>query len=300
MARTEMSKAEWGAQWTRDILSRGFKYESMANVEIVVNATLRANPDPSAGDYAAMAEKLAEQGTLAVNPAWSEPFEQFYAAYPQYAGIYANEGILIQALLAEKATLNFDNLVYVAGIPEVAASLGVREEYARAAEAQKHADAKAERERVEAEAIRSEMLSWLTGGPREKQLQQAGAYPTIFPMEVKKETARLAALNHAQLVEEVTRRRDVRRIKNLSKEDYRAEVTISRAAGQQPVIQPKMQQSLNQYETLPAQYTTRSGLTVDMNRAGVLKVANTDSFAFRELVRRFGADSINDILAGRV
>ena len=70
--------------------------------------------------------------------------------------------------------------------------------------------------------------------------------------------------------------------------------------GEQPVAQPKMAQALaNQYETLPAQYTTRGGLTITMNRKGLIEVANHDSFAFREIVRRFGADAVNDILAGR-
>jgi hypothetical protein len=36
-----------------------------------------------------------------------------------------------------------------------------------------------------------------------------------------------------------------------------------------------------------------------MNRKGLIEVANHDSFAFREIVRRFGADAVNDILAGR-
>jgi hypothetical protein len=58
--------------------------------------------------------------------------------------------------------------------------------------------------------------------------------------ELMNRCERLAAMSHAQLVEEVTRRREVRRIKGLGAKEYRAEVAIGRAAGEQPVAQPKM------------------------------------------------------------
>lgn len=283
------------------------KFANEANAETVLKADADINDSNAMFDALRTANsyifptiaKLEAQGRLVASSEFSQAFRDFHAEKPQYA-IDGNESLLLDALAAENLPLDVDNLVYVSGQPAVAERLGVTTEYANQQREERYAEAQAERERVEAEAIRAEMLGWLTNGPREAQLKQANAHYSVYAKEVKNETARLASMSHTELVVEVNRRREVRRAKGLSAQEYRAEVAASRAAGQQPVIQPKMQAALNHYETLPTQYTTRGGLTVDMDRAGILKVANSDSFAFRELVRRFGADSINDILAGRV
>lgn len=234
---------------------------------------------------------------MAVAPWFSEPFDAFFASDfgRRFANNMGNREVLERAWIASGAMLTAADIETVAAHPDVVTRLVESQAYI----AQQRAAQQAERERIEAEQIRAEMLGWLTQGPREEQLKKAGAYPTIFPMEVKKERERLASMGHAALVEEVTRRREVRRVKNLSKEDYRAEVTIDRAGGNLPVVQPRMQASLSQYETIPAVYKTRHGLEVEMSRKGLIELANRDAFSFRECVRRFGADSINDILSGR-
>lgn len=286
-------------EWARKDLSNSVKWWTEANVDMVMK---RVTPEMSGGDIAVLIDKMGEQGLLVVSRVWSQPFEEFYASDygRRFFSGQANESVLVSALVAAGKGLKAADLELVASDPDVVSRLALRPEFEAAEREQRRRAAQADRERIEAEQIRAELLGFLTNGPREAMLKKAGAYPTIFPMEVKKERERLAAIGHAALVEEVTRRREVRRVKGLSKEDYRAEVTISRAAGEQPTMQPKMTQALSsQYETLPAQFTTRGGLTINMDRAGILKVANTDSFAFRELVRRFGSEAINDLLAGR-
>jgi hypothetical protein len=294
--RYEMSNHE---AWTRRALSGTGKYDVLANDGIVLK---HVKPEHTAGDVAALVQQLGERGTLLVSAAWQKLFDGFFASEfgQRFGPTTANHWILEQAWMASGTMLTPPNLEMIANDPDVWSRLSVRPEVEAAEREQRRAAAQAERERIESEQIRAEMLAWLTDGTREAQLKKVGAHSIVYQKEVHDEKNRLANMSHAELVAEVTRRREVRRIKNLDPKDYRAEVTINRAAGVLPTVQPKMQQALNQYEQLPAQHTTRSGLTVDMNRAGILKVANTDSFAFRELVRRFGADAINDILAGRV
>jgi hypothetical protein len=49
-----------------------------------------------------------------------------------------------------------------------------------------------------------------------------------------------------------------------------------------------------QYEAMPEVYKTRGGQEIVMTRKSLIEVANRDAFAFREIVRRFGADGGND------
>ena len=293
----EVSKSQQEG-FVRRALERSVKFDVMANDSIV----LGANNDPNAtvGTFAALIEWLGGQGMLAVSADWSAPFEDFFlGSGARFNYDTANLGILERAWAQSDSPLSVANLETIAFHPDVVAHLTVRPEVANAERSQRLGAERAERERVEAEQYRAEMYGWFEAA-QQAMLAKRQIDNYQFQRVLKIERNRLDAMDYPALHADITRRREMRRIKGMSAADYRAEVTISRAAGQQPAIQPKMQAALNQYETLPAQYTTRSGLTVEMNRAGILKVANSDSFSFRELVRRFGSEAINDVLAGRV
>lgn len=284
--------------FVRRALERSVKFDVLANDSIV----LSANNDPNAtvGTFAALIEWLGGQGRLAVSADWSAPFEDFFRGIgARFNYDTANLGVLERAWAQSDSPLTVANLETVAYSPDVVGQLSVKSEVANAERSRRIAAEREAREKVEAAQYREEMYGWCEAA-QQAMLAKRQIDNYQFQRALKIERNRLDATDYAALHADITRRREMRRIKGMSAADYRAEVTISRAAGQQPAIQPKMQAALNQYETLPAQYTTRSGLTVEMNRAGILKVANSDSFSFRELVRRFGSEAINDVLAGRV
>lgn len=292
--RQDSQYSERAVEWVRRGLTNT-KWSVEANEGLVLK---RLQAGMTAGDIAQLVHQMGEAGQLVVSPHYERLFLEFYAEKPQYH-LACNEQILVDALISEGLGLNVENLAYVAGIPSVAERLAVTESYAAAQRAEQREVVRIERERIESEQIREELLGYLVNGPRKAMLEKAGAHPVVFQKEVRDETQKLANMNHAELVQLITERREKRRIKNLDPKEYRAEVAISRAAGQEPTLQPKMTQALNQYEEIPAIYKTRHGLEVEMTRKGLIELANRDSFSFRECVRRFGAESINDILSGR-
>ena len=170
------------------------------------------------------------------------------SATPRFSKDSANQEVLENAWIASGRMLTADDLEVVAFDPDVITRLAVKPEYEAAEREQQRRAAQIERERIESESIRAEMLAWLTEGPREAQLKKAGAYPTVYQIEVKKERERLAAMSHTKLVTEVTDRREKRRIKGLSAKEYRAQVAVGYEQNPetQPVVQPKMQAALSQ------------------------------------------------------
>jgi hypothetical protein len=283
-------------QWVRRALDKTYKYDVLANDRIVLNAT---SSESTAGDIAAMVEHLGAQGRLEVNPEWRQPFDEFFARSPRFVNSLANRGILEQAWAASGRMLTADDIELVAYNPDVVGQLAETHQYVDQQRSQQAAAARAERERIESEQIRAEMLGWLVDGPRKEMLDKSGAPRIVFQKEVRDETNRLTAMSHAELVAEVTRRREVRRIKGLGAKEYRAEVAISRAAGEQPVAQQKMAQAMQQHTPGPT-YTTRDGVTFALTRANLIAAANRNPALFREIVRVRGAEFVNDVLAGRV
>ncbi len=285
----------------RYLLMDNVKYDSPANDQVVMayiertGRTSQLNKD----EIRNIIRQLGAEGKLAQNPLWSGPFNEFYAVHPEYR-IDCNEGILVQALVREGKGLNFDDLMYIAGIPEVQSRLAVT----AAGQAQQQAAAQAAKEVKLAEEYRKEMLSWLTEGRREEQLKKANTHYSVYAGEVKRETARLAGMNYEQLAEEITRRREVRRLRGLDAKAIRTELAAqhTQPTAPQPAPQPQARENAapNRYEKLPEVYRARSGQEIPMTRKGLIELSNRDAFSFREVVRRFGADAVNDILAGRI
>jgi hypothetical protein len=296
MAFRTATKQDLVVGQVRKALKKTFKWDSQANVSVVLR---QVTDSMTLNDIDALVQKLAAENRLAQNQEWSEPFREFYDAYPQYK-IDANESILIRALIDNDKGLNFDDLVYVAGIPGVVECLAVTAQYQQHQRGVARAEAQAEREQAEAAAIREEMLGWLVNGPREAQLKRDNIHPSVYQGEARKEQKRLDAMSHAELVAEVTRRREVRRVRGLDAKAFRAEVAASRNQPTQEQQQTAPQSGYSQFEQIPDVYKTRSGQEIVMTSKSLIELANRDTFAFRECVRRFGADVINNILAGRV
>lgn len=278
----------------RKALAKTFKFDSMSNDQVLLSAVTEGM---TADDITVLAEKLGAEGRLAQNPEWSEPFAEFYGEFPQY-NMLCNEQILIDALVAEGKPLDSDSLAYVAGL--VQPRLAVTAAYASQQREEVRAKAQAEREAAESTAIQEELLGYLTNGPREQQLKRANIHPSVYAGEVRKETARLASLSHTELVEEVTRRREVRRIKGLDAKTFRAEQAAKHTQPTQEQQNTPSQSGYAQFEKLPDVYKARSGQEISMTRKGLIELSNRDAFSFREVVRRFGADAVNQILAGEV
>ena len=277
----------------REALEGTFKWTSEGNVPVVVNAALR-DPNTTDSDFPRIVAKLAAQGSLCQNPEWSGPFSEFYRAYPEF-NVDCNEAILIDGLIHEGKALTFMNLVHVSSLDKWRERLAVT----AAGAAQQRAVAQREREEKLAEDYRKEMLDWFVNSGEDARLAKNGVPPSVWAQKVHQETQRIAGMDYAALTEEVTGRREVRRLRVLTGKEVRAEITASR---QQPTTETAAtpQPRYSQYEKIPEVYKTRSGQEIVMTRKSLIEVANHDAFAFREIVRRFGPDAVNDILAGRV
>jgi hypothetical protein len=276
--------------------SRG-EYMSDANLSMLLGK-MRAGMDKVEIDD--LIVRMVGIGMISPIQEWTNLFADVFREMP-HLDIEANKRILLDALTDENLPWTVESFTYVAGLPHVAPKLCVARWYADQQREQQHAKAQEERERAEAESIRAEMLAWLSEGPRQAQLKKVGAHPIVFRSELKKEADRLAGLDHSQLVSEVTRRRELRRVKGLSSAEYRAENAIGRAAGEQPIPQAKMSQALYpQLEQVPEVWETRSGKIVQMTRAGIIKLANGPDGAheLRALCRRFGNAEIDRLLCG--
>jgi hypothetical protein len=292
--RYEMSNQE---RWVRRALMGTGKYDLLANDSLVLK---HVTESMTAGSIAQVVEQMGERGTLAVSPTWQKPFDAFFEANPRFLNGPANQGILERAWQASGTMLTAPNIAMVAEAPEVWDNLAVKPEVEAAEREHRLAAELAQRKLEAAAEFRTAMYGW-----HEELQQNLFAKHRINTFErdrsLRDEKRRLDAMDYEALATEYTNRKEVRRARAMDAKDYRAEVAISRAASEQPVAQPKMQQALaSQYEHMPLEWTPRGSLTpITLDRKMLIHIANTDRELFRSLVRRFGADSVNDRLAGR-
>jgi hypothetical protein len=253
-------------------------------------------------DIVSLVNKLGAMGHLAIAQEFSQPFDEFFQSRfgRRFANSEANRGVLENAWAADGGNLTASHLETIASDPDVYPRLALDPTYEQAQRDQRLAKEQAEREAKDTISYRATIFGWCEELNR-SLLQKKRIDNHQLNLALRVEQKRLEALDYAALYEEYTRRSSNRALAQQSRSEAR--VNAREMAKAQPIEDKphqRMQYALqNQYEKIPMQHTTRGGLTVDMTRAGLIKVANTDAFAFRELVRRYGAESINEILAGR-
>ena len=230
-------------------------------------------------------EKLGRQGLIAVAPRFTEIFCDFYAQRGQYAPVDANETLLLETLQAESLPLTLENLLYVAGMPSVQERLATTGAYQQ----QQRVAVADQKQAVEAEGYRTEMLSWFATAKKH-------LYPNkyVWADILETETKRLNALTPPQVCEEFSRRQSVRAAKAMDPKDYRAFVAESRK--QAEVYAQAQAAATPAAPSTVLTYTTRDGITFDLTRDTLLAAARRNPPLFREICRVKGTNVIDGIL----
>ena len=219
------------------------------------------------------------------------PSGDFYSEFPQFE-FESNEAILINALIAADLGLTADNLAYVAGMSDVRGRLAVAQWYVNQQREERAAEAQAAKDVTDKEEIAATLLQWYETSQAPLYANNKYAWQDVL----RRESQRLVSMSADELRTESAARNERRRIRGLSPKEYRAEVSASRT---QPVEEPTASERprYSQYEQLPEVYTARSGREVPMTWLGLTSLSRRDPFDFREVVRRFGMEAVNAILA---
>lgn len=290
----QRSEEDYQWEWAENGLKNSVKYAADANI-LVVSRHLKPGMDKVA--VANLINRLAETGQLAVSQEWSNLFDEFYSSEfgRRFVKSESTEGLLVRALLAAKLPLSVANLELVSSNPSVMATLPLTDAFTAQERAQQQAAAQKIKDEQDRATIIPTLLGWFESSQHALYKDNKYAWDRIL----KQESNRLSAMSANDLRSEFATRTERRRIRGLAPEEYRAEVTISRAAGEQPVPQAKMVQAMQQF-TPGTTYTTRDGVTFELTRKSLIECANRNPALFREVTRVKGASLINDILAGRV
>jgi hypothetical protein len=265
----------------RRLLTESIKYDVDANLQMLLNGL---QGEEGIEEVRQAIQRMGSAGTLCISENWSEPFCRLYEN-SGIANCEANEQTLVDALIREGRGLDYESLQFVASLDSVRPKLAMTAEYDAQQRAERAAEAQAEKDERDSIEMRATLLEWFETAKKPLYASNKYAWQSVL----KNETKRLTGMTADQLRAEFADRTEKRRIKQLDPKAYRAEVAATR---QQPTGY--------QFETLPDVYRARSGQEIPMTRKGLIELSNRDPFSFREVVRRFGADAVNQILAGTV